>query len=231
MGKQGSKPGEGQKRGGRGSVHSAKTRRGRTPHNADTKWRLALVAKDGGRPRWNGVAPGTPDPTHALIIADSTDTHRYRVRELPKGAILANQDRQNWGTYGPPMPAYVDIHYTCIDCQGPGLFSAKAQKFWYEDLGKTINSGAVRCQNCRKHWRAQRAANTQLGDALRAYQVEPSVHAALQVAQLTADAGPMMGAKARSRGLALARAAAKGGLDATALIATFTSSLTDATKT
>lgn len=220
MGKRGPKSGEGQRRGGRGSVHGDNTHRNRTPHNADDAWRLALVAKPGRQPRWQMIAPGTPDPANAIIMADSTDAHHYRVRSLPKGAILANQERQNGGAYEPPKPAYVDIHYTCIKCQGPGLFSAKAQKFWYEDLGKTLESGAVRCQDCRRKWRHQRAANTQLGDALRAYKAEPSAQTALHVAQLTVNAGPMMGAKARSRALGLARVAEKGGLDATALIAT-----------
>lgn len=64
-------------------------------------------------------------------------------------------DKSKWGindnTYALPPEFYLDIHYSCCDCGSPEIWTASEQKFYYEELGKTVNSGAVRCQHCRMH--------------------------------------------------------------------------------
>lgn len=64
-------------------------------------------------------------------------------------------DKEKWGindnTYALPPEYYNDIEYDCCDCGKKTIWRAKDQKQWYEQLGKTINSDAKRCQICRAH--------------------------------------------------------------------------------
>jgi len=69
-------------------------------------------------------------------------------RLVPGTAIEADLARQ---TYSPSrVTHYYDLDRTCYDCKRKFLFFAQEQKHWYEDLGFTLDSDAVRCPNCRK---------------------------------------------------------------------------------
>ncbi len=184
---------------------------------AQDTWRLALFETGVGRPDWRMIEPGVRVPVEAILIADPGSTGGWVLRDPPERAVIGDISKQNTG-YSSGYPAYVDIDYICCDCKGPGLFRAMDQKRYYETEGNSIWAGAVRCRDCRVVQRQQKDANTQLGEALRSYNATRSPADALHVAQLTATAGPMMGRRARTRGLHLAKAAEKAGLDASALI-------------
>ena len=68
---------------------------------------------------------------------------------IPGTAIVADTSKQ--------VPAliynfthYIDIAYTCRDCERPFLFYAEEQKYWYEELQFPLEAMAVRCCPCRK---------------------------------------------------------------------------------
>ncbi|EIE1273477.1 zinc-ribbon domain containing protein [Vibrio parahaemolyticus] len=64
-------------------------------------------------------------------------------------------DKEKWGandnTYAMAPDFYYNKYYKCCDCGKEEVWTAENQKYWYEDLGKTINSHAIRCQVCRAH--------------------------------------------------------------------------------
>lgn len=45
---------------------------------------------------------------------------------------------------------YVDTPFVCKDCGVKDLWTAKAQKWWYEIAKGSIWSTASRCSSCRK---------------------------------------------------------------------------------
>ena len=81
-----------------------------------------------------------------------------RNRPKNKDAVRLPVDKGKWGvndnTYSSPPDYYYDEGYKCRDCGKDQVWSAEQQKYWYEELGKTINSIAVRCQVCRAHIQA-----------------------------------------------------------------------------
>jgi hypothetical protein len=80
---------------------------------------------------------------------------RNRTRTKNKTDTRLPVDKDKWGvndnTYSSPPEYYYDLNYECSDCGDSAVWTAQQQKFWYEELGKTINSSAKRCQNCRAH--------------------------------------------------------------------------------
>ncbi len=79
-------------------------------------------------------------------------------RPKNKDAVRLPVNKEKWGvndnTYSSAPDYYYDEEYNCIDCGKAQVWSAEQQKYWYEELGKTINSSAVRCQVCRAHIQA-----------------------------------------------------------------------------
>ena len=56
------------------------------------------------------------------------------------------------------LPAfYIDKVFTCRDCGQEQVWTAKQQKWWYEERLGPIDSTAVRCLPCRRARRTQRA--------------------------------------------------------------------------
>jgi len=53
-------------------------------------------------------------------------------------------------TSGVLPPFYVDTPFVCRDCGITDLWTAKAQKWWYEIAKGSIYSTASRCSACRK---------------------------------------------------------------------------------
>ena len=76
-------------------------------------------------------------------------------KTINKSATKLEVDKSKWGindnTYAVPPDFYYDIKYDCCDCGKTQVWTALEQKRWYEELGKTINSHAIRCQVCRSH--------------------------------------------------------------------------------
>ncbi len=78
-----------------------------------------------------------------------------RKRTKNKADTRLPVDKEKWGandnTYDLPPEYYYDVEYECSDCGKIEVWTAQQQKHWYEELGKTINSYAKRCQTCRAH--------------------------------------------------------------------------------
>jgi len=53
---------------------------------------------------------------------------------------------------------YIDTAFTCRDCGSHEVWTAKQQKWWYEEAQGPIDSRAVRCRPCRLIERARAAA-------------------------------------------------------------------------
>lgn len=67
-------------------------------------------------------------------------------------ALLARHNN----TYGPLPTFYADKVFVCRDCGEEQVWTAKQQKWWYEERLGPIDSTAVRCLPCRRARRAQR---------------------------------------------------------------------------
>ena len=89
-----------------------------------------------------------------------------RLRESPHGvawpgAGVEDADRallaRHNSTCGTLPAFYVDQVFTCRDCGREQVWTAKQQKWWYEDRLAPIDSKAVRCLPCRRARRTQRA--------------------------------------------------------------------------
>lgn len=87
----------------------------------------------------------------------------WSVREAKKGtlqwacrfclkerrAIAANPEVQIFCDYSPYF-AYYDVTLRCGDCGEQFIFSAKEQKYWYEDLKFWVQSRPKQCAACRR---------------------------------------------------------------------------------
>ena len=69
-------------------------------------------------------------------------------------AVKADTTKQNFTVC--PRHWFIDAVYRCADCATDFLFSAKEQKFWYEDRHFYVDSLPVRCPECRKKERARK---------------------------------------------------------------------------
>jgi hypothetical protein len=67
-------------------------------------------------------------------------------------ADLSQQAPNN--SYGPPL-FYEDVTFTCRDCGSVEVWTAEAQKHYYEVLKGPIYGSAVRCRPCRQKRRAR----------------------------------------------------------------------------
>ena len=59
-------------------------------------------------------------------------------------------------TYGDLPTFYVDVAFRCRDCGEEEVWTARQQRWWYETIGASIFSSAVRCHACRRELRRQR---------------------------------------------------------------------------
>jgi hypothetical protein len=77
-------------------------------------------------------------------------------RPLPSGMVLADRDKLSHNNTYSLLPLfYVDRAFTCRDCGSQEVWTAKQQKWWYEDAQGHIDSCAVRCRPCRLIERAR----------------------------------------------------------------------------
>jgi hypothetical protein len=78
--------------------------------------------------------------------------------QRPLGAVEADPAELVHNSTYDMMPLYyVDRAFTCRDCGSHELWTAKAQKWWYEVAKGNINSFAVRCRPCRRREQARKA--------------------------------------------------------------------------
>lgn len=79
-------------------------------------------------------------------------------QRMPPGAIKADLAQQApHNSYGPPM-WYADRQVKCRDCGQEFVWSAKAQKRWFEELKRPIWAIAVRCVACGRKARLAKEA-------------------------------------------------------------------------
>lgn len=75
-----------------------------------------------------------------------------RIRIKPEGGLRLPVDasKLNMGnTYSSPPEYYYDIEFTCMDRGREETWTAKQQKWWYEEAGGYFFATAVRCRSCR----------------------------------------------------------------------------------
>jgi hypothetical protein len=81
------------------------------------------------------------------IRAKNNSAHRLPVDET----------KLNMGnTYSSPPEYYYDIEFNCKDCRTLQTWTAKQQKWWYEEAGGYFFSGAIRCRHCRENERERK---------------------------------------------------------------------------
>ena len=82
-----------------------------------------------------------------------------QIRAKNKSALRlpVNAEKLNMGnTYSPPPVFYYDIEFNCKDCGTLQIWTAKQQKWWYEEAGGYFFSGALRCRDCRENERERK---------------------------------------------------------------------------
>lgn len=152
-----------------------------------------------GKPDVPDTSPGfSREELIAMYGIRYEDHHRYgRIPRIPMVVARPGQPQFviHWWdpTYEPPMPVgavrgditkqnfcletpyyfYVDKRNTCIQCRQEFLFSAQEQKYWYESLGFSQNSLAVRCKVCRRQRRSEASIRHQVSVAKAAARAEP----------------------------------------------------------
>ncbi len=90
--------------------------------------------------------------------------------KIPYSAVKGDITKQLYCPgYHIPKYYYVDEERSCVQCGHTFVFSGKEQKFWYETLQFNFNSRAIRCINCRKKKRSQKAMGKQLAITHDAY--------------------------------------------------------------
>ena len=81
----------------------------------------------------------------------------------PPGAVPADPAQlAHNNTYGLLPKFYVDRAILCRLCGAEEVWSAEAQKWWYEAAKGNINSDAVLCRSCRESRKALKAQARQV---------------------------------------------------------------------
>lgn len=77
---------------------------------------------------------------------------------LPPGAVRGDPRVQAVSLFRRiPHYFYVDEVHHCVSCDRDFIFSAGEQKHWYEKLGFRLDSIAIRCLDCRRKVRGEKA--------------------------------------------------------------------------
>lgn len=85
------------------------------------------------------------------------------VPRIPVGALPADQSKLlHDKSYGPRPLYYVDTPFTCIDCGTREIWTAAAQKWWYEEAKGKVASRATRCATCRRPRRENRLRSSRI---------------------------------------------------------------------
>lgn len=85
-----------------------------------------------------------------------------RPKDRKDHRLPVDPDKLNMGnSYASPPEYYYDQEFDCSDCGVHQVWTAKQQKWWYEQAGGYFFATAIRCRACRKkeHDRKAQARN------------------------------------------------------------------------
>jgi len=120
---------------------------------------------------------------HARACATARHDPRDLTGTVPAGEVAADRAKLSHNNSYSLLPSfYLDSPFTCRDCGSHEVWTAKQQKWWYEELQKPIDRRAVRCHPCRVARRVRLAASQQAGPTLRDH-----VHALRQAGEQPAS--------------------------------------------
>jgi len=96
----------------------------------------------------------------AEATAESLKNKTYAEARLSPLSVVEADHTQltHNNTYGSFPNFYADTPFVCVDCGVTDLWTAKAQKWWYEIAKGSIWSTASRCSSCRKTRREAKEA-------------------------------------------------------------------------
>ena len=76
---------------------------------------------------------------------------------FPDGRLPVNQSKVKFNSTIFEIPAfYEDKPFKCKDCGTKEVWTAKQQKWWYEEAGGDLETTAVLCRKCRDQERHQK---------------------------------------------------------------------------
>jgi hypothetical protein len=82
---------------------------------------------------------------------------QIRAKNKSAQRLPVDETKLNMGnTYSSPPAYYYDIEFKCKDCGTLEIWTAKQQKWWYEEAGGYFFSGAIRCRRCRENERERK---------------------------------------------------------------------------
>jgi DNA-directed RNA polymerase subunit RPC12/RpoP len=81
--------------------------------------------------------------------ANSEERSRALGVRMPDGRIAADTTKQNQTSAFTQKLFYEDQEYVCRDCGKSKVWTAEAQKWWFEVAKGPIQSRAIRCRECR----------------------------------------------------------------------------------
>ncbi len=93
---------------------------------------------------------------------------------LPPGAVRGEPRVQVASFLRTPHYFYVDEVRHCVSCDRDFTFSAREQKYWYEQLRFRLNSIAIRCLDCRRKVRGETALRNAVERARAALAERPA---------------------------------------------------------
>jgi hypothetical protein len=82
------------------------------------------------------------------------ELYDYMMAQMPKEAIPADMTKHAAHNSYSPLFWYQDCDFVCKDCGSSEVWTAEAQRWWYEEAKGPIYSRAVRCRACREARRA-----------------------------------------------------------------------------
>lgn len=144
----------------------------------------------GKRARLKQASHDAPHRSHPLfgdipLVPTSSDDAEGRTQEyltydldwqpkLPKGAVRGDVRKQQFcPACHVPRYFYVDDDRSCLQCGCHFVFSAREQKYWFETLHFHFGSVAIRCVECRRKQRSNRALNAQISAATNLLRTDP----------------------------------------------------------
>ena len=92
------------------------------------------------------------------IAATGAYTTDRQKLPIPGVALLADKAALTDHVNELDLPLYyLDRAFVCVDCQGNEVWTAKQQKWWYEEAKGAIDSTAIRCRKCRNKRRDEKS--------------------------------------------------------------------------
>jgi hypothetical protein len=85
----------------------------------------------------------------------SKETYDRVMTRMPKDAIAADMTKHVEVCSYSARFWYEDVEFACRDCGSIEVWTAAAQRWWYEVAKGLIYTRAVRCRGCRKDVRAR----------------------------------------------------------------------------